>query len=836
MSATQVRPNGESAPAPAVFSYAQAAKGRATSTTATAIQSHQSGASGISTPNKETSSVVNTPSGGSDRGDRSVNGSVELLSKEDSNGYIAAQDEKAPVSLKSVSNPASPSFGTASTATLPKEETDEFTLVGPSESSRDRVSQSGHASVEKFAEPGEGRKSKKTKKQKNSEKERDAEREKEKEKEETKPENLIPAPIPTVNFWQQRKEEFAKIKPVMVSGQVASVADIPVKIDPSSTQKKRGKGSSVDDEKYTQGTQNGTRDGVHAVRGQKKGPEGSNKAKEDHSNKRVGARGSRLNEKDEKSNQLPPPVEDAISWPTPEAVVEDEKRKPQEKVERDDRDDGNQNKNRPKWVTIPFVAPVIFNTPMPTRGGRGRGGARGGRGEGGRPREGVNGTNGAAPGPHEDGAPSAEGDGALNSSVRAASQPPSRKQQSEQMSARKPTVAHSTDKSKVSRVESNAAAEGRTAPSGVQMEQFDTGLDRKQSHHDSSKGAKPEHVSNTYQESYTRGERKHDSSSKGTDSHRETVPPTKDNGYPPRDRSDGRSDRGRGGYRGRGVHGNFTNGQTHPQHSFMSTGQGTQLSNGYSARQNSAPYSPPLQQAPFSNQYPTSRGGRGGSRSQSIPGPAMYGRFGPSGAPLPQHMAPIQTSSSMFDYQQLQPLSAAPYNSYVDESSLVQLVTMQLEYYFSIDNLCKDVYLRKHMDSQGFVFLSFIAGFKRIKALTTNFELLKFACQDSAIIDVIQGEDGQDRIRRAEGWEKWIMALEERDESVKNPGPSQHLRPHLMHKNPPTGSMVMSHHSMSPLTFSPNGISAAYPSYGNGVPIPPTMNGNGNYHVESTLR
>ncbi len=74
------------------------------------------------------------------------------------------------------------------------------------------------------------------------------------------------------------------------------------------------------------------------------------------------------------------------------------------------------------------------------------------------------------------------------------------------------------------------------------------------------------------------------------------------------------------------------------------------------------------------------------------------------------------------------------------------------EYYFSVENLCKDIYLRKHMDSKGFVYLSFIAEFNRIKQLTTDMELIKLVCYQSRIIEFSVGLDGKERLRRREGW------------------------------------------------------------------------------------
>lgn len=103
-------------------------------------------------------------------------------------------------------------------------------------------------------------------------------------------------------------------------------------------------------------------------------------------------------------------------------------------------------------------------------------------------------------------------------------------------------------------------------------------------------------------------------------------------------------------------------------------------------------------------------------------------------------------------------------NSYIDKLR---------EYYFSVDNLCKDMFLRKHMDSQGFVFLSVLAKFNRIKQLTQETELIRYVCLNSPNIEFRMGADGLDRLRKREGWQQWVLSKEERDPSAQNDGPSQ---------------------------------------------------------------
>jgi la-related protein 1 len=99
------------------------------------------------------------------------------------------------------------------------------------------------------------------------------------------------------------------------------------------------------------------------------------------------------------------------------------------------------------------------------------------------------------------------------------------------------------------------------------------------------------------------------------------------------------------------------------------------------------------------------------------------------------------------------------------------------EYYFSIDNLCKDMFLRNNMDSQGYVLLSVIADFKRIKALTEDMDLLRHVCGQLKNIEYRPGEDGVDRLRRKDGWDQWIRPMSERVPSAQNDGPPPSSRP-----------------------------------------------------------
>lgn len=76
----------------------------------------------------------------------------------------------------------------------------------------------------------------------------------------------------------------------------------------------------------------------------------------------------------------------------------------------------------------------------------------------------------------------------------------------------------------------------------------------------------------------------------------------------------------------------------------------------------------------------------------------------------------------------------------------------QIEYYFSNENLCKDVYLRQNMDEQGWVSISLIAGFNRVRRLTNSTQYILDTVRFSTLVEV-QGE----KIRRRNDWMNWLL-------------------------------------------------------------------------------
>ena len=115
-----------------------------------------------------------------------------------------------------------------------------------------------------------------------------------------------------------------------------------------------------------------------------------------------------------------------------------------------------------------------------------------------------------------------------------------------------------------------------------------------------------------------------------------------------------------------------------------------------------------------------------------------------SGSPL-QQTSPQQAAA--LQMQQLQQIQLAQ-SQVVQAQAQAQThaVCRQIEYYFSQTNLARDTYLKSKMDPDGYVLLSEIAQFNRIKALTTQHPTLLAAVRLSTVLDVL-GTDEHCKIR-----------------------------------------------------------------------------------------
>lgn len=61
-------------------------------------------------------------------------------------------------------------------------------------------------------------------------------------------------------------------------------------------------------------------------------------------------------------------------------------------------------------------------------------------------------------------------------------------------------------------------------------------------------------------------------------------------------------------------------------------------------------------------------------------------------------------------------------------------VCFRSEYYFSVDNLERDFFLRRKMDQEGFLPVALIASFHRVQALTTDVSLILEVSSSSTLL------------------------------------------------------------------------------------------------------
>lgn len=86
------------------------------------------------------------------------------------------------------------------------------------------------------------------------------------------------------------------------------------------------------------------------------------------------------------------------------------------------------------------------------------------------------------------------------------------------------------------------------------------------------------------------------------------------------------------------------------------------------------------------------------------------------------------------------------------DPDLHKKIVKQIDYYFSDENLVKDIYLRKNMDEQGWVSVNLIANFKKVSSLTDNIQLILDVMRTSQAVEV-QGE----KMRVRKEWMKWVL-------------------------------------------------------------------------------
>ncbi|KAL6702602.1 hypothetical protein ACN47E_001302 [Coniothyrium glycines] len=721
------------------FSYAQAAKGIV--------------ASG---PNGKlaTSAVITTKDGANDTMASSWAEDVEIASQtdrigtgRDSQSQTASPNVTKQSHSADTSSVSSPDLGASSFSTVTKDDDVSSIPNTSSESTWDNKSQAS-TSADKTAESNE-RTSEKVKKGKNA-----------------VAKSLQEASPPAVNPWKMRADEL-KAK----ASKLPNTNGMPLSTTKRSDSGPQEKNASVDNKsKIREEPSHGRRD-----------------AKEDSRKPFKG----RVPEKDARagSNVLPPP-RDQESWPTPETAIDEDRKKAQERGEKAEKErKEGASAGKQEWVKVPYTPSVVFSTPLPNAASARRGGRPGGRGgaqPGGRPTTSGGSSNGAG---------QSEKDSSASHAPKA--------EQVKQERLESPPFQETTSKDKRTNNAATCEVAGQVSDSngeatvnGSQPVVFEPEAHPRKSSESLHTPGQNHTYARQYPSRASKG-RRGDFAGVGDRRRNGDTPLTKDNTLDERrgpgaftesagevDRqgttfqdapnghhvkqgrynsfSTGR-ERGRGG---RGARASYSNG-----HQFSASHHSIHASTVPMGPQSPTTFTPGGGSffAPSQGKY-----ARTGHRSQSVTTDAY--RYVPYQNASPS--VPLQ-SYGLYDYNMMQPISPIPFTHSVDYHALVAVIATQVEYYFSVDNLLKDMYLRRHMDSQGFVSLKFIAGFNRIKTLSNDLDIIKYVCQQSDVIEYRVGEDGLDRLRRREGWSQWVLSMAERDVSAQNEGPKELHQPPL---------------------------------------------------------
>lgn len=708
MLATPQKSSGDPGQTTPALTYALAAKGRSPSVPSplsngktpsdgaeeglkrsSSSGSKDTAANPVNAPSKRTASETQIPrsedvKAGKEEQQAQPNGVKDVIKSDDAAGKASSTAQ----SQITASTPSSPEYGMNSTPSLPKED-DAFSAVnGSSESTWDKHSQSSQ-NGSKGGEKADGEKAQGSKSSWDEEAPTTT--------------SLKEAPPPPVNIWQQR---IAAQKPKPSTPVQPPKPAIP-NLSP---------GNANGSAKATEATAE-----LKKQDGKKKGKTGAG-TPDERSAQSAARSGSKSADASDKTSTLPlpppPPPGDAMSWPAPESALSEGKKKTPERVEKDEKDAPQPPKpHKEKWVHMPLEHSVVYETAFPPsrRGGKA---ARGGREGGTRGGNIANASNNVEKPPLQGSGTSASqtspatglerGRAALNATTNNANVSKSKRASSAGNATPKDQrrLGDPTATEKRKEFENTLAKSGQSNANNS-----NNGSNVKESRKSSLPAmAKDPHLewstrvvpmdestatANSAQSNLDQDKK---NVSEGRESSRAGGPERRSEGsgrpldlakdfqgnVPTRERGEGRSERGRGGYRGRGG----------PNHSFFSSNlpnshgfaNGQQLQYQPAPAASAKPHSnqessPSHSQSPYYQSAQNyGRNHRSNSRSQSIPHSSHYGRFPNGHHPGMPHLANLQTDvANEYGYQQGNNgiMSAVPYNPWL-EFPVFGMVSMQM--------------------------------------------------------------------------------------------------------------------------------------------------------------
>lgn len=131
-----------------------------------------------------------------------------------------------------------------------------------------------------------------------------------------------------------------------------------------------------------------------------------------------------------------------------------------------------------------------------------------------------------------------------------------------------------------------------------------------------------------------------------------------------------------------------------------------------------------------------------------VPVPPMWGPYAPYGVMPPPPPPPIMGSG-----QAPPPVPVTNVGYMLDP--MRYYVLGQIEYYFSVQNMCQDLYLRQQMDTQGWIPISTVGSFNRLRKLTQDVHLVREMMHISSLVEV--SADGEKARMANGGWSTFVL-------------------------------------------------------------------------------
>lgn len=144
-------------------------------------------------------------------------------------------------------------------------------------------------------------------------------------------------------------------------------------------------------------------------------------------------------------------------------------------------------------------------------------------------------------------------------------------------------------------------------------------------------------------------------------------------------------------------------------------------------------------------------GGFPGSPSGGPQGPMPAGAPAQGAAPPLPGGNSIPPNMSGVPFSQPTPIGTV---SSADNGVLKNQVKAQIEYYFSTDNLHKDIYLRMQMNEEGWVAVALLSNFQRISSLTKDQSIILEAIAASQVVEL---DATKYNVRAREEWQNWTL-------------------------------------------------------------------------------